>query len=70
MANPRALTVGDSHSGVSIEYVKRRNVVCINGWYDHVVGIDGAEVPLKDFFNALGITLADCHKALCDQNKT
>lgn len=50
-------------SGVSIEYTKSRRVLYISGWYDSVVGIEGKEYTLAEFFQKLGISKKDCNKA-------
>ena len=42
-------------SGITIEYVKSRDVLYISGWYDHFVGIESTEISFKDFCDSLGI---------------
>ncbi len=44
--------------GVTIEYIKRRDVIIISGWYDHIVGIESTEISMRDFADRLGIDLA------------
>lgn len=50
-------------SGIDVNYVKSRKMVYISGWYDGIVGIEGGEFTLQEFFNKLGITEKDCREA-------
>jgi hypothetical protein len=43
------------NSGITIEYVKSRDVFYISGWYDTFVGIEGAEMTRAEFEKQLGI---------------
>lgn len=42
-------------SGITIEYVKSRDVFYISGWYDLMVGIEGAEISRSELFSLLGV---------------
>lgn len=59
--------VNPAHFGnVVIEYRKRSGLLAISGWYlvpYGAAGIDGEVLPLKEFFERLGITQKDCEKA-------
>jgi hypothetical protein len=41
--------------GISITYVKSREVLVISGWFDSCVGIESSEISFKDFCDQLGI---------------
>jgi hypothetical protein len=45
--------------GIEITYVKSRGRIEIRGWYDHMVMIDGGDMALWEFCDALGITRKD-----------
>jgi hypothetical protein len=51
------------YEGVDVCFTKSRNSICIGGWYDSCVAIESTELPLKEFFDKLGITESDCKKA-------
>lgn len=51
------------HSGIDITWYKTRQILSIGGWYDSMVGIEGEDLTLRDFFDRLGITKKDCQKA-------
>lgn len=51
------------HSGISIDWVKTAKRLDISGWYDTCVGIESQSFTLREFFDQLGITEADCKKA-------
>lgn len=55
MADPKRIILGSDHSGIGIEFIKRRKVIAVWGWYDTFVGISGQEIPLSEFFEKLGI---------------
>lgn len=55
MGNPKRIEMGDSDSGICIEYVASRKVFYIWGWYGHFVGIEGGEISLEEFYKKLGI---------------
>ena len=55
MGKPARIELGNSSSGICIEYIKSRNVLWIWGWYDGMVGIQGTEIPLDEFCQRLGI---------------
>jgi hypothetical protein len=42
--------------------VKSRKVICVNGWYDTIVGIEGGEMSLDAFCEQLGIQRKDLPK--------
>ena len=42
-------------SGVSIGYVKSRDVFYVSGWYDTMVGIEGCEISRAELFVMLGV---------------
>jgi len=54
------------NSGIEVCWTKRRGMLCIDGWYDSMVGIEGAEFSLGEFFSRLGITEKDCRKAFAE----
>lgn len=43
--------------GIRIQYIKSRDVLYIDGFYDDFVGIEGTEISVKDFAERLGIDL-------------
>lgn len=43
--------------GMTIEYVKSRDVLIISAFYDHIVGIEKTEISIKDFADRLDIDL-------------
>lgn len=70
MANPKRIDFTDdewSRSGIAVEYVKRRNVISVYGWYDTMVGIQGGSMPLGEFLDRLGIGETDVRRALKDR---
>jgi hypothetical protein len=71
MANHRTTaTMGTSASeraGVRVQFAPNRSrsrQVAIWGWYDSYAGIEGHEYSLRELLTGLGITLADCRRAL------
>jgi hypothetical protein len=52
-----------SHEGISIRWTRSRGALYVSGWYDGFVGIQGEEVPLREFLQRIGITEADVRKA-------
>ena len=60
----RTLYLGNASAGIDMAYIKSRKVLCISGWFDHMVGVEGGEIPLSEFLTGLGITLKDCVKAM------
>lgn len=52
------------NSGIEVSYTKARQEISVGGWYDGRFGIEERSMPLKDFLEGLGITLADCRQAL------
>lgn len=57
MPEPKSITFKTewSGSGITIEYIKRRKVIRVSGWFDSFVGIPGGEMPLDEFLQVLGI---------------
>lgn len=51
-------------SGIIVRWTKTARRLTIFGWYDSFVGIEGGSMTLREFFDWLGITEADCRKAL------
>lgn len=49
-----------TRAGIDVTYFYKTKEIGISGWYDTCVGIEGAMMPLRDFFEALGITKEDC----------
>lgn len=49
--------------GIDVCFTKSRNSIRIGGWYNSFVGVESTELPLKEFFDKLGITESDCKKA-------
>ena len=43
------------HDGISITYVKSRDVLVISGWFDSCVGIEATEITFGEFCDKLGI---------------
>jgi hypothetical protein len=66
MAEPKRLTTGGRYSGVRVEYVKRRRILYLSGWYDDCAGIEGQEFSLAEFFKALGIDKKACDKTFVE----
>ena len=46
---------GSDSSGISIEYIKSRNVIVVSGWYDSFVGIESNEIDFNEFCEVLGV---------------
>ena len=64
-AEPKEIGFGyANYSGIKIVFIKRRQVLDIYGWYDGMVGIEGAEIGLGDFLTRLGITMQMVQQAL------
>ena len=57
MGQPKRIELGDSSSGIAIEYIKSRKTLYIFGWYDHFVGIEGHEINIDEFCEKLGIEM-------------
>ena len=58
MSEPRRVEFGTNQSaGIRIEYIQRRKILYIRGWFDHFVGIEGGEIALVEFCKQLGIRL-------------
>lgn len=56
MASPKRIDISKYGSaGITIEYVKSRDVFYISGWYDSIVGIGGEEISRAEFEERLGV---------------
>lgn len=44
-------------SGISIRHVRSKELICVHGWYDTFVGIEGFSMPLSEFLERLGVNL-------------
>ena len=60
---------GAKHSGIAVEWYTSKKKLYIHGWYDSMVGIEGKEFNLIDFFSRLGITEKDCLAAFRSLDK-
>jgi hypothetical protein len=68
---PRRIEVGPPYGfQASVQYTKRRRMIRVAVRLRGIIGPDddedGADIPLGDFLRALGITAADCRRALGD----
>lgn len=59
-----------TRSGIEIRWCKTGQYLCIGGWYDSCVGLDGKTITLAGFFGKLGITENDCKKAFKELKNT
>jgi hypothetical protein len=50
-------------SGICVTYTKSRRVLPFGGWYDGMVGIEGGEMTLAEFFRSLKTPRKDCERA-------
>ena len=50
-------------SGISVQYHVKARSLTIGGWYDSMVGLTSETISLRQFFDRLGITARDCHRA-------
>ncbi len=64
----RTIWIGNDSEGIDVRYRPGRGEIEISGWYDHMVGIEGAAIPLGDFLRGLKLTVKDCAKALGEQH--
>ena len=53
-------------SGIQVRFTKASQSLNISGWYDTFVGIEPTTISLRDFLKQLGITEAQCRKALAE----
>ena len=53
--SPRVV-IGNESSGIMIEFVKSKDLLCIHGWYDSFVGIEGACINIQHFLEAIDIS--------------
>lgn len=69
MGNPKTVSLSPENrsSGIRVVYTKSRRTLLFFGWYDNFVGIEGMEMSLADFFQATGITEADCRAVFQSQ---
>lgn len=63
---PKNIIFNHGTSGLGIEYIKRRKMLIIFGWYDSCVGISPVAIPLDEFIAKLGI---DSLKRKCSGKK-
>ena len=49
--------------GIEITWTPSAQRLDFSGWYDSIVGIEGASMFLFEFFERLGIKKRDCIKA-------
>lgn len=54
---PKRIDFGNESEGITIEYIKSRNVLVIRGHFDHFVGIKSTEISVDDFCEKLGIKI-------------
>ena len=47
-------------SGIDITWTNTAQRLDIGGWYDSFFGIESGSMLLREFFDKLGITEADC----------
>ena len=59
----KPLFMGDDHSGIDVTFIRSRMSLEIGGWYDQFVGIETTVMPLREFFDRVGIREADCRRA-------
>ena len=60
MGQPKRLDLPESdntYSGITIEYIKSRDMLLIHGHYDSYCGIAATKISFKDFCDRLGIDL-------------
>ena len=50
-------------AGIDIEFTRKSGIVRVGGWYDSMVGIEGEEMPLREFLDRIGISEKDCKRA-------
>jgi len=55
----KPLFIGDDWSGISLEFTRKRRTIDISGYYDSIVGIEGATLPAWQLFRDMGMTPAD-----------
>lgn len=55
--------------GVTVKYNQRANQITLEGWYNQHIEITSHTVPLRAFFDALGITENDCRRAFRARTK-
>lgn len=56
-------SMDSDREGIDIKWTPSTQRLLIGGWYDGMVGIQGTELTLKEFFDKLGITEEQCRKA-------
>jgi hypothetical protein len=49
--------------GISVSFTKKTSRIKISGWYDSMVGIEGEEMSLYEFFSRVGVSELDCLRA-------
>jgi hypothetical protein len=62
----------DTRTGVTAELDAATNALKLGGWYDGIYGGIEVDYPvtLREFFDALGITLKDCERAFAEEAPT
>jgi hypothetical protein len=55
VGEPKRIELGGEHSGIVIEYIKRRDALVMWGYYDTYVGIQGDTLSVDEFCEKLGI---------------
>lgn len=54
---------GSERAGIGVSYYTKGRCLSFSGWYDSMVGIEGDDFTLAEFFDALQITPEDCAEA-------
>lgn len=55
--------MGPQHSGIDVTWTPTSQRLDFGGWYDSFVGLPPDSMTLRQFFDLLGISKADCRKA-------
>lgn len=58
----QSVSFGNASSGVRISYTKCSGNVHVSGWYDHMVGIEGGDIALGNFLEALGVPASELRR--------
>lgn len=59
MNTSRTFATGDDRAGAHIEYVKRRQVLRLEGWHGDSERLESVELPLRAFLERLDIDVQD-----------
>ena len=54
------------HEGIDVTWTPTAQRLDFGGWFDGCVGLGGESMTLREFFDRLGITEAQCRKAWQD----